>query len=197
MATKSHATSTKPAHRQARGTSHAARLEAGDIIDLILEEHKPLKELIEIMKDSDKPLEERQDAFEQFGPTLQAHAKPEEQAWYVYMKDNDVQRMEGFEGDVEHGLADQLCEEIKRTTDEDLWSARVKVVAELVEHHIEEEEEEILPEFKKNSTPDVRERIGAQYIDFKTKFLAEGGDDSPSEDELTDEVSHETEDSIH
>jgi len=41
-------------------------------------------------------------------------------------------------------FADQLVEENMRTDDEDLWSARVKVLAELVEHHIEQEPKNVL-----------------------------------------------------
>lgn len=50
--------------------------------------------------------------------------------------------VEGIEGDTEHHLADMLVEQLKTETDEDTFVAKVKVLAEMVEHHIEEEEEE-------------------------------------------------------
>ncbi|MBX2989377.1 MAG: hemerythrin domain-containing protein [Bdellovibrionaceae bacterium] len=146
---------------------------AEDIVQLILEDHKPLKKLIKIMKDTDKDLEERKAAFEQFAPLLVTHAKPEEQSLYVYMKKDEDTREEALEGDVEHGLADQMLEEAKRTDDEDLWTARVKVLAELVEHHIEEEEEELLPEFKKNSEPEERRKLGHIFLRLKDKIEVE------------------------
>lgn len=152
-----------------------------DIVNMILEDHKPLKELIEIMKDTDKEPEERADAFAQFAPLLISHAKPEEQVLYTVMKANEGLREEGFEGDVEHMLADQLVEEIMRTDDDDLWSARVKVLAELVEHHIEEEESELLPDFKKNSEPRQRQKMGQQFLMLKTKMLEQGGLDTVKE----------------
>ena len=145
-----------------------------DIINLILEDHKPLKELIKVMKDSDKSTEERFAAFEEFAPTLIAHAKPEEEVLYVFMKKNEELREEGFEGDVEHQLADQLVEEIKRTQDEDLKGARIKVLAELVEHHIEEEEEELLPDFKENSESAERAQLGNRFLELKLQYLAAG-----------------------
>lgn len=153
-----------------------------DIIDLILADHKPLKQLIKIMKDSDKhDLNERQQAFEEFAPLLVTHAKPEEQTMYVFMKDAEDLREEGLEGDVEHGLADQLVEEIKRTDEEDLWTARVKVLAELVEHHIEEEEEEMLPHFRKKSKKEERVQLGVAFLEMKAEFEAQGGKDAPEE----------------
>lgn len=145
-----------------------------DIVDLILKDHEPLKELIEVMKDSDKDLAERKAAFQEFAPTLVAHAKPEEQVLYTFMKKKEELREEGFEGDVEHTLADQLVEECKRTEDEDLLGARLKVLAELVEHHIEEEEEELLPDFKENSKSQERIKMGDEFLRLKLDYLAAG-----------------------
>jgi len=160
-----------------------------DIVDLIIEDHEPLKELIEVMKDSEKSVLERSAAFEEFAPLLVTHAKPEEEVLYRFMKANKDLREGGFEGDVEHMLADQLIAEIKRTEDdEDLWSARVKVLAELVEHHIEEEEDEHLPNFKKHSKVPQRAEMGQRYAVLKTKFEAMGGEDAPHEAGLEEET---------
>lgn len=158
-----------------------------DIINIILEDHKPLKELIKVMKDSERPEEERFGAFEEFAPTLVAHAKPEEETLYVEMKKEEELREEGLEGDVEHQLADQLVEEIKRTTDKDLKSARIKVLAELVEHHIEEEEEELLPEYKKNSQKEERLELGSRFLEMKLKYLAAGNDNIVPDPKLSQE----------
>lgn len=152
-----------------------------DIVQLIMEDHKPLKELIKVMKNLDKDREEREDAFVQFAPLLLAHAKPEEQVLYAQMKTDEELREEGFEGDVEHQLADQMVEEIMRTEDPDLWSARVKVLAELVEHHIEEEEEDLLPDFKKHSEPAERAKMGQKFLILKTQMLEQGGFDTVPE----------------
>lgn len=144
-----------------------------DIIEIILEHHKPLKELIKIMKDEDATFSKKREAFREFAPTLIAHAKPEEKSLYAnFKKDNDM-KIEGLEGDVEHALADQLCEELKATRSEDLFMAKVKVLAELVEHHIEEEEEEMFPDFKKNSTKEEREKLGAKYLKLRAEFVDE------------------------
>ena len=80
-----------------------------------------------MLKDSEVSLSERKSAFEEFAPLLASHAKAEEEVLYVAMKKNEELREDGFEGDVEYIMADQLLEEIPRTTDEDLWSARVEM----------------------------------------------------------------------
>lgn len=150
-----------------------------DIITLILDDHKPLKSLIKILKDSDKHgLRERRKAFEEFATLLELHAKPEERVLYDHMKHDKELREEALEGDVEHGLADQMVEEAQRTTDTDLWSARVKVLAELVEHHIKEEEEELLPDFRTHSTLEERVLLGQEFFSAKSELL---DDEMPAE----------------
>lgn len=138
-----------------------------DIINLILKDHAPLKRLIKIMKNADKEFSERHAAFEEFYPLLIAHAKSEEQVLYTHLKNEEELRTEALEGDVEHELADQMVEEALGSNDEDLWSAKVKVLAELVEHHIEEEEDELLPDFKKASDKELREELGQDYLAVK------------------------------
>lgn len=163
--------------------------ESGDIVKLILEDHKALKEMIETLKDEEADTDEKMAVFDEFAPTLVAHAKPEEQTLYKAMKENDELRSQGFEGEVEHTLADQLLEEIKRTKDEDEWCAKVKVVAELVEHHIEEEEESLLPDYKSESDTDEREQLGAQFLELKAEIESEGSDDAPPEATIEEEAS--------
>ncbi|MBC7458835.1 MAG: hemerythrin domain-containing protein [Bdellovibrionaceae bacterium] len=156
-----------------------------DILNMILEDHKPLKQLIKILKNDEKDLNQRKAAFEEFAILLVSHAKPEEQTLYVAMKKKEDLRAEALEGDVEHGLADQLVEEIHRTeNDDDLWSARTKVLAELVEHHIEEEEKQLLPDYRKKSTPNERIQLGQAFLKIKTELLEQGGVDSPNEASL-------------
>ena len=153
-----------------------------DILNMIIEDHKPLKQLIKVLKDDENDLHERKAAFKEFAVLLVTHAKPEEQTLYVAMKKHEDLRASGFEGEVEHGIADQLIEEIKRTkNDDDLWSARVKVLAEIVEHHIEEEEEEMIPDFRKNSEIKERISLGQSFLNLKTKLLEKSGEDSPNE----------------
>ena len=96
---------------------------SGDIIDLILADHKPLKKLIKVMKDMDLSENERREAFDQFAPLLIAHAKPEEEILYAAMKGDAEIRVEAYEGEVEHELAEMMLQEAKAATDTDVWSA--------------------------------------------------------------------------
>ena len=142
-----------------------------DLIALILKDHKPLWKMIKTMKSERATVSEKKATFKEFAPTLVAHAKPEEQTWYVSMKSDEDMKQDGHEGDIEHSLADQLCDELKRTTDNDIFEAKVKVLAELVEHHLEEEEEDMLPQYRKDSTLEEREELGDRYLELQAKYL--------------------------
>jgi len=156
-----------------------------DIIKLILEDHKPLKKLIKKLKDWESELVERKQAFEEFSLLLTTHANAEKEALYKVLERNEDLAKEGYEGEVEHSLAVQTLEAAMDDETEETWSAKVKVLAELVEHHIEEEESEMLPEFRKQSSPEERARIGAKYLVLKKKN--QHSDDEVSLDQMDEE----------
>lgn len=154
---------------------------SSDIVKLILEDHKPLKKLLKVMKDTDAEFSERQKAFEEFAPLLTAHAKAEEKALYKFLENKDHQdyisqelRQSSFEGEVEHSLADRVAELAKqdRGADEDVVGAEIKVLAELVEHHIKEEEEDMFPEFKETTVPEMRSQMGERYLALKEEIMS-------------------------
>ncbi len=144
--------------------------QSGDIIDLIIRDHKSLKKLIETLKDGDIDRFEKEEKYEKFVPLLLAHAKAEEKTLYVAMKKLKKLRMEGLEGDTEHRIAEQLVHEINATPDDDQWNAKVKVLAELVEHHIEEEEDEMLKNVEEEMDIATRLSVAKQYTQIKTEF---------------------------
>lgn len=147
-----------------------------DIIQLCLKDHVALKELIEVMKDNEAEDHIKEEAFEKFAKLLKRHAKPEEQTLYVRMKEDEDLRADSFEGDTEHAIADQLIKEINAAKDDDVWCAKVKVLAELVEHHIEEEEEDMFPECEEAIKASERTQLGNQYLLLQTQY------DNPDEE---------------
>ncbi len=145
-----------------------------DIVDIILEDHKPLKKLIQILKNSDeRSLDERLKAFDEFAEVLTSHTAAEEHILYGHMKESEDLRKDAFEGDVEHALAAQIVSDCKSSKDDDdMWAAKAKVLAELVEHHLQEEEEQLFPDLKKFTTTEVRARLGHDYLELKARIEA-------------------------
>jgi hemerythrin superfamily protein len=154
-----------------------------DIVSVILEDHKPLKDLVAIMKDTECTQAEVQKAFADFAPLLLTHAKAEEKSLYDFLKELSASELNalGFEGETEHSLADQLCEEIKRLDNPPAIRAKIKVLAELVEHHLEEEESELLPEVRSVIDEQILKRLVGRYTAVQQAIIAAGQDDAPPE----------------
>lgn len=146
-----------------------------DITALILRDHEPIKKLILILKDSEVGINKKRPAYAEFEKILSNHAKAEEESLYVHMKEEDNLRMEGLEGDIEHTLADQFMKEIAQIkNDDDSWLAKVKVLSELVDHHIKEEEKDVLAQVRKEFDVDTRIDIGREYSQLLSQFQETG-----------------------
>jgi Hemerythrin HHE cation binding domain len=146
-----------------------------DIVSLILRDHKPIKDLIVTLKDSEVSIAKKRPAFAEFERMLSSHAKAEEESLYVHLKQVDDLRVEGLEGDTEHAIADHLMKEINESkSDEDTWMAKVKVLAELVDHHVKEEEKDILKEVRKEFSAEECTEIGETYSQLLKKYREEG-----------------------
>ena len=154
--------SAKPTESSSK--REASKNEGGEIIEFIKRDHKPLKELISVMKDPKAKMAEKKPVFKKFQSLLLRHAHAEEQSLYIELKSRKDLRLDGVEGDVEHALADGLMEEIDSIqNDNDTWMAKVKVLAEVVEHHIEEEEDDMLKKVRKEFDLQMRTEIGEEY----------------------------------
>lgn len=156
-----------------------------DIIKLIEEDHKPLKKFLQILKNTEIDVKKRQKALIEFGPLLLNHARAEEQILYTAMERLEGLKIESYEGVVEHRISEELLEDGLNEEDDQMWSAKIKVLAELVEHHLKEEETEMLPHFKKQFSAEERAQLGDKYILLKQEF--EDADRNVAVDETTDE----------
>ncbi len=142
-------------------------MEQENIITLIKNDHKPLKEGIQILtSDSAKPAQKKS-ALKKFLVDLKLHAKSEEAALYDNVVDKKEVHDVILEGYEEHAVADLLADELEASNFESDFSdelqAKSKVLAELVKHHVEEEEEEMLADLKKACSEEELVTLGEQY----------------------------------
>ncbi len=93
---------------------------------------------------------------------LEVHTSIEEEDFYPAIHDLSEEIGETVdEGLQEHHVADVLVAEIKALqpgTDD--WNAKMTVLVESVEHHIDEEEQELFPSVRSSSEADYREELG-------------------------------------
>lgn len=124
------------------------------IFSQLKDEHDQVKSLLKKAQDCDHS--ERQNILNEIESELIPHARAEEKTLYslLLQKAQDQELEEGIElgneAYEEHRLVDELISTLKTTdVDDDLWLARLNVLQENIEHHIEEEEDELFSFAKK------------------------------------------------
>ena len=95
---------------------------------------------------------------------LEIHTTIEEEIFYPAIHDLSEEIGETVdEGLQEHHVADVLVEEIKAIEPgADDWVAKMTVLVESVEHHIDEEEEELFPSVRSATDVASRDQLGAK-----------------------------------
>jgi hemerythrin-like domain-containing protein len=102
---------------------------------------------------------------------LVPHVRAEEKVVYdavIALRDRDA-KQDGEEGYLEHGLADKMLATLGKTTNamSPEFGATAKVLKELVEHHVEEEESNVWSDVKKNFSDEQRYQMNIRYLAAK------------------------------
>jgi hypothetical protein len=105
---------------------------------------------------------------------LKVHAQIEEEIYYPAIR-GKVEDPDLDEAYVEHDSAKLLINELEAAEpDESFYDAKVKVLSELIEHHVEEEEKQRDNLFQQTRAADVDlEALGAQLARRKEELLAQ------------------------
>ena len=154
--------------------------EPGEIVDaleLLKNDHDEVKQLFddyEELADDNAPDGERQALAVRVCAMLTVHATIEEEILYPAARDALDDESLVDEATVEHASAKALIAEIESMKpSEPLYDAKVKVLGEYVRHHIDEEEEELLPQLA-DTDVDLDE-LGVQLLERKQELMLEMG----------------------
>jgi hemerythrin superfamily protein len=143
-----------------------------DAIAMLIADHKKVKSLFEQFEGlSDRSKVSKKKIADEICMELTVHAEVEEQVFYPAIrkpiKDEDLMD----EAVVEHASAKELIAQIlEMDPGEDLYDAKVKVLSEQIEHHVEEEEGEMFPKVRKSGVDLVA--LGEEMEAFKMKLVS-------------------------
>ncbi len=132
-----------------------------DVIDLLIADHNRVRGLISRYNQADADAD-RVVLASKIIDELQIHMVTEEKVFYRAVNDRtgEIGR-EVDEGVEEHRVAKTLIDEIERLKPaSDQWVAKMTVLIESVEHHVDEEEEELFPSVRSSSKVGWREQLG-------------------------------------
>ena len=137
-----------------------------DALDLIKQDHKRLKKLLQETLEAEGP--DREHRMEHLRTELVAHERMEEEVLYPRLRDEQKARESVLEGYEEHHVADVILDELLDVPPEtDFWKAKVKVLKENVEHHMDEEESELFKKARAVLDRDELNRLGDQMAEIK------------------------------
>lgn len=118
-----------------------------DLFAMLERDHRSMRALLEQVLDTiDTDPEGARLLVAEASIQLLAHARAEERTLYVALQQHDESRAIANEGHEEHAVIEMLLDQLaaSRVVD-DTYKAKVKVLTEILDHHIEEEEEEMFP----------------------------------------------------
>jgi hemerythrin superfamily protein len=160
----------KKTSSQRRGASR------GDAISMLKADHEKVRGLLSALERSQSKNTARQSKLlEEIGVEVRTHAALEEEIFYPAFKNAAKSKDDKklfFEAIEEHGVVHTELPEIERMPrGTDKFSAKAKVLKDLIEHHADEEEEEMFPRARKLMTKDdlsaVHEAMLARRQEFK------------------------------
>jgi hemerythrin-like domain-containing protein len=136
------------------------------------QEHEEVKKILDQLEStSPGAVKQKEDLFAKLKQELIPHMKGEEKHFYSLLLDKKSARKPTMEAMEEHHLAEMVLKELdKLAKNEEQWDAKLKVFKELLEHHIEEEEEELFEAAQDNLEPSQLDRIMSAYAEEKKKI---------------------------
>jgi hemerythrin-like domain-containing protein len=116
-----------------------------DAFQLLKEDHRKVEQLFSELESATGRA--KLDVFKQIKTELELHTHIEEKIFYPALEEPEETHDLALEAYEEHAVVKTLLKELGRArTANDEWEAQAKVLQENVEHHVEEEENEL---FKK------------------------------------------------
>ena len=157
----------------------------GDVIDLLMADHRKVEGLFEEFENSRTKIQRRK-LLEKIITELSLHATAEEKHVYpAYMQEDEDMTQEAIE---EHHVVKMVLKELSSFDgSEEKVKAKVKVLSEMVQHHVEEEESEMFPEMRKMDLDlmEMAEDVKAEKEKLLTKMKKVGDKSKRKDNNLT------------
>ena len=132
-------------------------------IDLLKKQHKEVKALFKKVEGTENARQRRQ-LLNEISQSLEGHTLIEEEIFYPAVRGLQTQKAEEMvlEAYEEHHVVKLVLAELPRVNPEDeRFEAKMTVLAELVEHHADEEEKEMFKTAEKLGKDELQS-LGAQ-----------------------------------
>jgi len=144
-----------------------------DAITLLTSQHDDVKALFEKFENlGERTTTSKKKLADEICEQLIMHTAIEEEIFYPALRDTSKEMEDMLdEAFVEHASAKDLIAQVQEMDPgDDLYDAKVKVLGEYIDHHVEEEEEEMFPKVRKLKLD--LEALGAEMAARRDELLA-------------------------
>ncbi len=137
--------------------------------DLLKEDHQKVLALFEqLEEDGEMEMDSREDIFSQIEEELEMHLEGEEKFFYPVLEESEDTHEKVLEAYEEHHVAKTVLGEFgELSQDDERWMAKVKVLKEIVNHHVEEEEGKVFKAARKALDKEKIQEITHQFQEQK------------------------------
>jgi hemerythrin superfamily protein len=166
--------------KHAKGKAARGKDGAKDAIALLKADHRQVEEWFEQFEDAERGAR-KQELATKICAALTVHMSIEEEIFYpAFLKATDDMDMH-HEAEVEHDGAKKLIAEIEASgPDDEYFNSKVKVLSEMIKHHVKEEEQpDGMFAEARDSEMDLK-ALGEQMAARKAELEGEGEDSNDS-----------------
>jgi hemerythrin superfamily protein len=160
---------TTPGH-----SSSIPRPEQGDVVELILEDHRLFESLLRELRNEQN---DRDALRQQMAELLVAHGEAEESKVYPQLERRDaIEEEEAEHGKKEHDEGYETLLPLLEAADlyDEDFSEKLHEFSETLLHHLDEEERDILNPARADVSDEDRARLGAGWVAERNRMLDEG-----------------------
>lgn len=145
-----------------------------EFLEELKKDHQEVQGILEKLKSSGSE-KSREDLFLELKKEIMPHMKAEEKAFYTILAREEEAKENTLEGFEEHHVSEVVLKELdKMGKAEERWLAKMKVFAELIDHHVEEEESKIFKDAQSvlddEQMDEILEKFNRQKEQLKSKI---------------------------
>lgn len=141
-----------------------------DGLEMLKEDHALVAELFEQAENTENE-KQKQKLFDQIATELETHTYIEEKYFYPELEQHEDFKDITLEAFEEHKQVKTLIRELRALADgSEKFDAKLTVMKENVEHHVQEEEEEMFPQVREAFSQEQIEAWGEQFAAGKKEF---------------------------
>jgi len=168
---------------------------AADAVTLIKNDHRLMEELFAQLKAAKG---DRRALVTEVQARLSAHARAEEAEVYPTLAKAAGEKAEVEHGTYEHLEAEHKLRKVSNLIDSPHFSQALDEFVAAVDHHVQEEESELLPALKKATDKETLDRLGAAFERARLDELSTSGyEQAPRSTEPADDLAEATRDELY